>query len=305
MIPALSIRKKINFGLFFALALLGLVALPSCSSTTSVRSNIFNEKAEGVSRADPGYLQYLEKNSMRRKAVDLSAIVSGSIYGWSVSASDQKADELLRDAAVWLHINPQTLMTQGNISPLAQFAGPLLWSGLNQAGISGLYLAPVWGAGELWARGAYTDNEDIVQYDFAPYVSNDDEYNALVKNSQELGRFMGGDIIPAATGIGPDFFLATRNYRDYSGVYCMLEVPKQYWSLLPAQNSPGATVTPNIEDAEFRQVAGLSAEQTAALARVGIIPEFLRQEKLVYMPPSGWAATSEVRGVDGQLRRWV
>ncbi|MDR1241837.1 MAG: hypothetical protein LBM00_03495 [Deltaproteobacteria bacterium] len=286
-----------------------------------------------MSRANPGYLQYLEKFSMRRKAVELNALVSGSALGWADSSV--RTDELLSRAGVWLHINPQATMTRGNVSLLAQFGDPLIWTVLNPPGIRGLYLAPVWGAGELWERGESAgllppdarigDNEDVVQYDFAPYMGSDGEYKAVVRNSVQAGSFIGGDIIPAATGIGPDFFLAARDYRDYSGIYCMVEAPPESWPLLPAdaaaaalpaglpaalpQESPGIALPTEFQDkaelSEAWRIAPLSATQALNLSEAGVIPAIFRQETLAYLPPSGWAATGGVRGVDGNLRRWV
>jgi hypothetical protein len=265
--------------------------------------------------------------------VELNSIVSGSALGWAATASADKTENILRSAGVWLLVNPQRLIVRKNISPIAQFADPFIWTVMKHAGIRGLYLTPVWGAGGLWDRGehaAWGENnpqsyaEDIVQYDFAPAIGNDDEYGAVARSSRAAGSFVGGDLIPAATGIGPDFFLAVRGYRDYSGVYCLVEVPRESWSLLPdAGNfsdfssgnareaalgeSPGslAAAKESAELSETWRVTPLSAEQAAALAEAGIIPALLRQELLDYLPPSGWAATSRVRGTDGNLRRWV
>ena len=43
----------------------------------------------------------------------------------------------------------------------------------------------------------------------------------------------------------------------------------------------------------------------AALRERGIIPEPLRRDSLDWATPGGWAVTGEVRGADGQVRRWI
>jgi hypothetical protein len=315
-----KVLKHTLSGCAFALLFFGVAMLFSCAS--AYNASIYNPDSKpeykydnrSVSRADPGYLQYLEKFSMRRKAMDLSAVISGSALGWQRSGSTSRADELLRSAAVWLYLNPQTIQIQDKRSVLSQLSRVAIWNSIKRMGISGLYLAPTGGSGSLWEQGSIErqswsgDYEDVAQYDFAQYVGNDDEYKLLVKNSNNAESFMGGDIIPATTGLGPDFFLAARNFRDYTGIYCLVEVPKESWALLPsvAPESPGAALiaSPKISPAAWL-VSPLSAAQVTALSAKDIIPAALRQETLGYLPPSGWAATGEVRGVDGVLRRWV
>jgi hypothetical protein len=166
----------------------------------------------------------------------------------------------------------------------------------------------------------------VAQYAFPLNVGNDETYGEIAAGARAAGFALGGDLLPAATGAGPDFFLAARAFRDYSGLYCLVEVPKPYWELLPdsavdgplKQNPPVAP-----EEAVSLPVSGASAgsgsadggdawklepllpEAARALEEAGFIPAALRQENLRYLPPSGWAATGRVRGVDGNLRRWI
>ena len=49
----------------------------------------------------------------------------------------------------------------------------------------------------------------------------------------------------------------------------------------------------------------LRPEAVAQLARRGLLPDALVRDSLPWATPGGWAATGEVRGADGQIRRWV
>ncbi|MDR2825190.1 MAG: hypothetical protein LBV76_00155 [Deltaproteobacteria bacterium] len=254
-----------------------------------------SNSVDSTSRADPGYLQYLYKLSMLGKSAELAAIVSGSGLGWRVAGSSQNHGDLLTLAGVWVRIHPQTVLAPGQSSPLAQLAGPIVWGALNRGGIGGLYVAPAGGSGALWdyqRDQLFSDNEDVAQYDFALYLGKDDVYKDIVRNATTFRSFMGGDLVSAATGVGPDFFLAVRDYRNFAGSYCMVEVPREHWANLPQ-------VT-----AEW-ELKPLSPDQTEALEAKGLIPSVLNQEILNFLPNSGWGATSEVRGVDGKARRWV
>ena len=102
----------------------------------------------------------------------------------------------------------------------------------------------------------------------------------------------GGELPPAHTGMGPDFFLALRSVRDYPGLYAMAEVPGELWPLLP--------------EVKEHEQAALSPAQTAALAARGVMAPALVQDAPGFLPmPRGWAATGPVTGVDGVKRRWI
>ena len=46
------------------------------------------------------------------------------------------------------------------------------------------------------------------------------------------------DIVPGHTGKGADFRLAELNYRDYPGIYHMVDIPEVAWHLLPPAPPP-------------------------------------------------------------------
>lgn len=286
------------------LLLAALFALSACGMQEEDPEDRFvslisSRAAEGdASRADPGYMQYLEKQSLQGGAVKLAQIVSGSNHLWRHAYAEPRPEELSSRGSVWLHLNPQTLRTPSRASVLAHLTSPALWVSLNQSGITGLYLAPTGGNGSLWAqdqkRGLGT-GEDVIQYSFGRNVGTEQEYSRIIERSKTHHVLLGGDLIPVAGGIGPDFMLATRNLRDYPGLFCMIEVPRPMWSNLPPMRQQGGDL----------QLTPLTLEQQRKLSAGGLFPEALRQDSMPQFIKTGWAATGEIRGTDGNLRRWV
>ncbi len=249
-------------------------------------------------RADPGYLQYLERQTMLTKSSEMARVVSGSQLAWRTSASIDSPDELLTYADAWLAVHPLTLLTSSRQTTFDQLADSSIWATLREVGVKGLYVAPVAGSGALWARGGsvapkgLATGEDIVQYDFSAAAGGESNYRRLMSSVIDHTAVLGSDLVPAATGIGPDFYLAARNMREYPGIYCMVEVPSELWKDLPAAASEWET-------------AALNAEQASALNAKGILPVAMRDEVSALASRGGWAATGEVRGIDGNPRRWV
>lgn len=280
------------------LVLLSLVlSLGACESGTGSRySTKTEENQDGtLLRADPGYLQYMEKQSMLRNSVDLTKIVSGSNLGWRNPGSAARPTSLLEGSSVWMRVHPQTVLVPGNRSPFMQLAGNVVWTALGKAGINGMYVAPVGGSGALWDSKRSFEmaaNEDVIQYAPPKTTGKDEDYKALSMSLSSQGHMLGSDLVPAASGIGPDFYLAMRNYHEYPGIFCMMRVPKELWDLLPKSKQ---------EDDIFE----LNGTQAAALASKGVIPTTMGQDGISFMPKTGWAATGEVRGIDGNLQRWV
>ncbi|MDR2503113.1 MAG: hypothetical protein LBD82_01810 [Deltaproteobacteria bacterium] len=250
-------------------------------------------------RPDPGYLQYLERQSMLSHASRLSQIVSGSNMNWRRPSARPIPEKLLLKGDVWLHIHPQNLRGSAQNPPLRRLGDPALWDTLRTAGISGLYIAPTGSGGDIWdntrSESHVGDSGDIIQYTLPRSIGSEEDYAELLRQAEKRKILLGGDILPLAGGLGPDFFLSTRNFREYPGLYCMFELPDEYWPLLPPSSGSG----------EEWRVSPLTREQIQSLSDRRLIPERMRQDNLPYVPQSGWAATDEIRGQDGNLRRWV
>ncbi len=248
----------------------------------------------GAQRADPGYIQYLERLSMLGADVELARIVSGSQLAWLRPASTPFPDSLLVLADTWLTVNPTTLLPENKRSAFASLAGGSTWQIMEKTNIRGLHITPTGAAGGLWAygRNATKSGEDVIQYNFSESAGSDDDYRRLLDMANTNRRLLGLDLVPAATGLGPDFFLSTRNHRQFPGVYCMVELPQNVWSALPAVPNP------------WRGVA-LSEEEVRLLTSKQLLPPAMEQDKPLFGAKTGWAVTSEIHGVDGLMRRWV
>ena len=243
-------------------------------------------------RADPAYLQYLERQSMLAKSSEMAKVVSGSELAWRGGAGGP--DGLLSHADTWLLVHPLTLLTSSRNTAFNQLAGSSTMPIMREIGAKGLYVAPIQGNGALWAENAPAVNtgDDVVQYDFSRIAGSDQQYRRLMSSLIDNQALLGSDLIPAATGLGPDFFLAARNVREYPGVYCMVEIPETLWKLLPDVTSEWG-------------YAALGQSQVEALNSQGLLPKAMRDEVSPLARMGGWAATGPVRGVDGNNYRWV
>ena len=249
-------------------------------------------------RADPGYIQHLEKQSMLSGATEAARIVSGSQLAWQNPASPPSPDLLLHIAPSWLTVNPISLLTDPRQPAFSTLSNPVFGRVLDSAAISGLYVAPTGGSGRLWAydRQSGFEGTDVVQFGFSEMAGTEEDYRRLLFASNNANRLLGLDAVPAATGMGPDFFLAARNTRSYPGMYCMVEIPREYWNLLPAVEN---------------QWLGSALDEGAvrAFASRGLLPLSIVGDRLSFPlregRMGGWAATAEIRGMDGAARRWV
>ena len=116
----------------------------------------------------------------------------------------------------------------------------------------------------------------------------------MVDAATARGAIVAGDLVPLHSGMGPDFRLAERAYKDYPGLYTMVEIKKEDWGLLPQVSDPWLT-------------ALVSRETAVRLRRKGYIPGLIRSADASAEARdwSGWSATAEVAGVDDKARRWV
>ncbi|HEU6438084.1 MAG TPA: hypothetical protein VE028_11590 [Nitratidesulfovibrio sp.] len=275
-------------------ALIPALLLSGCGSPPAKQKSLLLPQGPSVTRADPGYMQWLEKQSLLGAGAELSRVVSGSQLGWRSPTLPPDPDNLLRTADTWLLVHPMALIADGTPSAFAILAQPRVQELIRRAGARGLYVAPSGGAGAIWAydRSATLTGDDTIQHGFSEAAGTDDEYARLRRLADNSRLLLGADIIPAATGMGPDFFLAARNVRDYPGAYCLVEIPRDLWPYLPASGSEW-------------QAHALTREQHDLLADKGLLPAALSRDLLSWARPGGWAVTGEVRGADGTMRRWA
>ena len=256
----------------------------------------------GLPRADPGYLQWLERQSMLGAAPELAAQVSGTERLWLNSGEATRVPVLLRAAPNWLSLDAHSLAAS---QPLFRaLASARLPEKLPALGFEGLFLAPVGERADIWTAESATaagSGQDGQPASRAPGVASftpdgawgtAEDFDRLAQRAEAAGVQLGGELPPAATGLGPDFILQARQALRFGGVYAMISVPREAWGDLPEAKGEW-------------DCRALDATAVARLAERGLLPRGLLRDRLSWAAPSGWAATGEVRGVDGQLRRWV
>lgn len=244
----------------------------------------------GLPRADPAYVQWMERQSMLGMAPELASQVSGSGLIWSNSASAVRPGMLLEAAPNWLYITPSTLASSG--PALRALAQPGVTELMKRLGLRGLYVTPTGETGEIWTGRALPGGDDVTTLSLAPHAGTEEDVSRLTATLEAASIQSGGQIPPAATGLGPDFILQARHAPRFDGIYAMLTVPKDLWSLLP--------VVP-----EEWECLPLRPESVRALQEQGVLPRAIVRDSLPWAEPGGWAVTGEVRGADGVPRRWV
>lgn len=263
--------------------------------STSVRHTHIDPRS--ASAANPSYVSWLKKQSMLHDADVLARSLSGQPSMWRNPYARPDARRAIGIASVWFTAYPISLITAPGQSYLGSLGNEELWSAFHTIGINGLHTGPVKLAGGLtgWEQTATVDGHfDRISTQMDPVFGTDEEFRALCDMAEQHGGSIIDDIVPGHTGKGADFRLAEMAYKDYPGIYHMVEIPEEEWGLLP-------DVVPG------RDAVNLDAETEAKLAERGYIIGEL-QRVIFYNPgvkETNWSATAPVLGVDGRTRRWV
>ncbi|MDR3320416.1 MAG: hypothetical protein LBS77_05800 [Desulfovibrio sp.] len=152
-------------------------------------------------------------------------------------------------------------------------------------------MAPGYERVDVWTAekpDAWGDNIASLRFDHVLGEGGDFE-----KMSDSLEQFqiqLGGDLPPAATCFGPDFMLQARHASRFDSIYAMVSVPRKYWKILPTSRSEW-------------DCKPLTPAVTAHLADEELFPAYLTRDFLPWATPGDWAATGEVYGADGKMRR--
>jgi maltose alpha-D-glucosyltransferase/alpha-amylase len=250
-------------------------------------------------------IPWLEERSMLRQAREAAATVSGNPVQWRHPYGSPQPREAVRHASVWLLDYPGSVIPAKGQSVIGTWADPALWDQLRDLHIDLLHTGPLERGGGV-KGAAFTPTTDgwfdRISLDLDPAFGTEAEYARLVaiaaapsQPSPAAGGGPGGgvagDLVPLHTGLGPDFHLALRGYKDYPGMYTLIEIPKVDWSLLPDVKGPWDTTL----------VPRPAAEQ---LTRKGYIPGLINSNDAAPEAKSwsGWSASGEVTGADGKQR---
>ena len=304
-----------NVTRFPAFCLVALLSAGCAASVLPASHAVQSETQEELLRPHPGYVQWLEKQSILNQSDELIAVVSGTPLVWGASGSSRNLAPLLEAADVWLDFDPSGAVLEGKKggSSLAALPRTLPPRVLAELGIRGLLLSSVAENAETWnlisPEGTSSAEADaVVGLRMSPSVAAEDavdepspDYRLLEELCARDGLILGGEILPGATGMGPDFRLACMGFSRYADLYMMIEAPRDVWPLLP----PAALQPASGESGFGQDVAALTPEVTAALVGRGILPPPFSRDRQTFLPPGGWAATSPWKGRDGVTRRWL
>ncbi|MFT3957565.1 MAG: hypothetical protein QM665_00340 [Desulfovibrio sp.] len=125
------------------------LCLAACTKHSGTATSLRREQPAGsaslLPRADPGYLQWLERQSMLGSTQELTGQVSGTDLIWRNSASARRVPLLLTAAPNWFDVNPHSLGAgQPALRALAQPGVDAFWT---QADLAGCFWL-------LWAKRA-------------------------------------------------------------------------------------------------------------------------------------------------------
>ena len=253
------------------------------------------EAAPATARAD--YLRWLEERSMLRQAERAARSISGSGAQWKYAYAAPQTRQAVRRASVWLLDYAGSVIPRPNKSVVATWGEPALWEAFQDIGIDLLHTGPVNRSGGVEGRD-YTPTTDgwfdPIALEIDPQFGTAAEYRRLVKVAGARRGLIAGDLVPLHTGTGPDFRLAARAYKDYPGMYTMVEIGKDDWPLLL-----------KVEDPWKGELVPKAAAVT--LTKKGYLPGLVNSNDAAEdaKERSGWSATGEVVGADGKARRWV
>lgn len=261
----------------------------------SIRRSFSDPRA--ANGENPAYIEWLVRQSMLKDADVLSRQLSGSPSMWRHPYARPDARRAVSTSDVWFTAYPISLITRPGEPFLTALADPELWSAFERIGINGVHTGPVKRAGGIrgWQETPSVDGHfDRISTRIDPAFGDEETFRRMTDVAEEHGGSVIDDIVPGHTGKGADFRLAEMAYKDYPGIYHMVEIPPEEWHLLP--NVP-----------EGRDSVNLDATTEAALAASGYIIGEL-QRVIFYAPgvkETNWSVTAPVVGVDGRTRRWV
>ncbi|MGD8214411.1 maltose alpha-D-glucosyltransferase [Aestuariimicrobium sp. Y1814] len=247
--------------------------------------------------SNPAYVGWLEEQSMLHDAEQISRQLAGKHTMWANPYAHPDPRAALARASVWYTAYPLSHITRPGESFLASIGSTELWEAFESIGIDAIHTGPVKLAGGIkgWDPTPSVDGHfDRISMAIDPLFGAEDEFRAMTETAAKFGGTVIDDIVPGHTGKGPDFRLAELNYRDYPGIFHMIDIPEEAWHLLP--DVPAG-----------RDSINLTPEVEKALADEGYIIGAL-QRVIFYEPgvkETNWSVTPPIRDYKGVLRRWV
>lgn len=250
-----------------------------------------------MTQPDAEYIRWLVEQSMLSNAKQFATNYAGQGRMWQRPYAETQPRDASRLASAWFTAYPAAIITRENESVLRTLGDNQLWQALSAIGIQGLHTGPMKLAGGLRGREVTPTIDgsfDRISFAIDPAFGTQEEFVTMSQVAAAHHAVIIDDIVPAHTGKGADFHLATLHYEDYPGIYHMVEIAPQDWPLLP--DVPAG-----------REAVNLAPATVDLLRDKGYIVGQLR--RVIFFEPgvkeTDWSATDVIVGVDGVARRWV
>lgn len=278
-------------------ALLSVFVIAALGACAPRAGNGAPARVAGAPAAEDEDVRWLVQHSMLEQGATAARRYSGSGQMWLHPYANPQPRAASAMASVWFTAYPASTITRPGDSVLKSLGDAELWKVFADIGVKGMHTGPMKRAGGIHGR-EYTPtidgNFDRIAAEIDPVFGTEDEYKALSANAKKSGAIVIGDIIPGHSGKGADFRLAERAYRDYPGLYHMVEIGEADWKLLPPVQAGKDAVNLGPEAVDQLKSRGYI---------VGQLPRTIFYEKGI--KETDWSATDAVTGVDGKKRRWV
>jgi trehalose synthase len=246
---------------------------------------------------DKEYIQWLVDQSMLNAAKQRAKLYAGQARLWQRPYAQSRPRDASAIASVWFTAYPASIVTRPGESVLQALGDETLWHALSEVGIQGIHNGPLKLSGGLRGRErtpSVDGNFDRMSFDIDPELGSEAEMLKLSRIAAAHNAVVIDDAIPSHTGKGADFRLAELGYEDYPGLFHMVEIREEDWSLLP-------------EVEAGRDARNLQAEIVDVLKDKHYIVGQL--QRVIFFEPgvkeTDWSVTPIIEGVDGKRRRWV
>ena len=243
------------------------------------------------------YVEWLRNQAMLGDANTLARQLSGQASMWQNSYAHPNPRAAVERAPVWFTAYPLSFITREGESFLSALGDKSMWDAFSEIGIRAIHTGPVKLAGGIsgWTQTPSVDGHfDRISMAIDPVFGTEDEFRRMCEVAADHGGTIIDDIVPGHTGKGADFRLAEMNFRDYPGIYHMVDIPEEDWHLLP-------------DVPEGQDSVNLSPESEQALQKAGYI--IGRLQRVIFYEPgvkeTNWSATRPVVDTTGKTRRWV
>lgn len=185
---------------------------------------------------DKHYVDWLVGQSMLNAAQQRAKLYGGQGRLWQRPYAQARPRDASAIASVWFTAYPASIITREGGSVLEALGDESLWHALSEIGIQGIHNGPLKTSGGLNGKErtpSIDGNFDRISFEVDPELGTDAQFLGLSRIAAAHNAIIVDDVIPSHTGKGADFRLAEMAYEEYPGLYHMVEIREEDWTLLP------------------------------------------------------------------------